>query len=297
MYIAPKGKTHNLLDYTTDATATNLRKYQWDYIHNPENIVGIFEDDSEGESGEMDDCWEDNHIKWVTETKQIYKNKKKLVYNASCTCRTYSLQRTYYRLIDGSILLMEEKQNEDNYNSEESIVIKYSLYNPYLKEWSEIKLDDYEDYCLKCELDTLITYYNEEVGIPTIKILVGVVAIVAVIPSGETSLGILPALGTSFGVISALYSTVDGVVELTLNLTNNKEWYNDIPHGYLNATVGLTIEYFDGNETRVETVKAVLDISEGVINLKVAETNIEKLDRAITAGKIIKISYDELSAK
>jgi len=75
MYIAPKGKTHNLLlsetgfcanifatktvvepipiftsgDYTTDVTATNLRKYQWDYIHNPENIVGIFEDDSEGE--------------------------------------------------------------------------------------------------------------------------------------------------------------------------------------------------------------------------------------------------------
>ena len=50
MYIAPKGKTHNLLDYTTNATATNLRKYQWDYIHNPENIVGIFEDDSEGEA-------------------------------------------------------------------------------------------------------------------------------------------------------------------------------------------------------------------------------------------------------
>ena len=78
MYIAPKGKTHNLLlsetgfcanifatktvvepipiftsgDYTTATTATNLRKYQWDYIHNPENIVGVFEDDSEGESGE-----------------------------------------------------------------------------------------------------------------------------------------------------------------------------------------------------------------------------------------------------
>jgi len=50
MYIAPKGKTHNLMDYTTNATATNLRKYQWDYIHNPENIVGVFEDDSEGGS-------------------------------------------------------------------------------------------------------------------------------------------------------------------------------------------------------------------------------------------------------
>ena len=36
------------MDYTTNATATNLRKYQWDYIHNPENIVGVFEDDSEG---------------------------------------------------------------------------------------------------------------------------------------------------------------------------------------------------------------------------------------------------------
>jgi len=55
MYIAPKGKTHNLMDYTTDATATNLRKYQWDYIHNPENIVGIFEDDSEGESVSIPD--------------------------------------------------------------------------------------------------------------------------------------------------------------------------------------------------------------------------------------------------
>ena len=90
MYIAPKGKTHNLMlsetgfcanifatktvvelipiftsgDYTTNATATNLRKYQWDYIHNPENIVGIFEDDSEGASGLP-----------LTEAKHLFLNK------------------------------------------------------------------------------------------------------------------------------------------------------------------------------------------------------------------------------
>ena len=38
-------------DYITPSTqnpATNLRKYQWDYIHHPESMIGIFQDDAEG---------------------------------------------------------------------------------------------------------------------------------------------------------------------------------------------------------------------------------------------------------
>jgi len=49
-------------DNTTDATVTNLRKYQWDYIHNPENIVGLFEDDSEGEANGFSDYAETRQI-------------------------------------------------------------------------------------------------------------------------------------------------------------------------------------------------------------------------------------------
>lgn len=42
----PVGTTDNLMDYS-DGLALN--KYQWDQIHNPAKVVGLFEDDEEGE--------------------------------------------------------------------------------------------------------------------------------------------------------------------------------------------------------------------------------------------------------
>ncbi len=48
-YIAPEGKTQNLMDYTNGAT--ELWKHQWDKIHNPQDILfGFMVDEEEGES-------------------------------------------------------------------------------------------------------------------------------------------------------------------------------------------------------------------------------------------------------
>ncbi len=47
-YVASQGATTNLMDYSNNATSTDLYKYQWDYIHNPEFVV-FRGDDEEGE--------------------------------------------------------------------------------------------------------------------------------------------------------------------------------------------------------------------------------------------------------
>jgi hypothetical protein len=42
-----QGKTDNLMDYD-NGTASRLYKHQWDRIHNPATVLGLFEDDAEG---------------------------------------------------------------------------------------------------------------------------------------------------------------------------------------------------------------------------------------------------------
>ncbi|UII29067.1 fibronectin type III domain-containing protein [Fulvivirga maritima] len=46
-YVTGEGQTNgNLMDYPA---GKSLRKYQWDYIHNPESMIGWFQDDEESE--------------------------------------------------------------------------------------------------------------------------------------------------------------------------------------------------------------------------------------------------------
>lgn len=42
-----KGSTDNLMDYN-DGRGIELMKYQWDKIHNPQMVIGLFEEDEEG---------------------------------------------------------------------------------------------------------------------------------------------------------------------------------------------------------------------------------------------------------
>lgn len=42
-----QGSTGNLMDYSTSTDAKQLLKYQWDNIHNPQDMVGWFQDDEE----------------------------------------------------------------------------------------------------------------------------------------------------------------------------------------------------------------------------------------------------------
>lgn len=44
----PEGSSDNLMDYTDNETATRLHKYQWDYIHDPEGGLYLFQDEEEG---------------------------------------------------------------------------------------------------------------------------------------------------------------------------------------------------------------------------------------------------------
>ncbi|WMN12195.1 DUF5675 family protein [Marivirga salinae] len=50
-FIASKNSTDNLMDYRPDGT--DLYKYQWDLVHDPESMIGWFEDDEEGEMGDF----------------------------------------------------------------------------------------------------------------------------------------------------------------------------------------------------------------------------------------------------
>jgi len=45
-FIANQGETDNLMDYSQ---GNHLHKQQWDYIHHPQDVIGWFEDDEEGE--------------------------------------------------------------------------------------------------------------------------------------------------------------------------------------------------------------------------------------------------------
>lgn len=46
-FVAPRGSTDNLMDYNG---GTVLRKYQWDFVHNSETMVGWFQEDEESAS-------------------------------------------------------------------------------------------------------------------------------------------------------------------------------------------------------------------------------------------------------
>ncbi|HEY0654200.1 MAG TPA: hypothetical protein VGD65_13770, partial [Chryseosolibacter sp.] len=78
--IAPRS-TQNLMDYNR---GQELKKYQWDYVHDPENMIGWFEDDEEGamETTLVDDqhtalfdhVYNNNHIgelKYLTDIERL----------------------------------------------------------------------------------------------------------------------------------------------------------------------------------------------------------------------------------
>ncbi len=81
-----KGSTQNLMDYNG---GDELKKFQWDYVHNPESMIGWLQDDEEGASmpcvGIFDDC--DDVLKKLNAIKEAYQTNKvltgKMPYSAS----------------------------------------------------------------------------------------------------------------------------------------------------------------------------------------------------------------------
>ena len=74
----PAGITDNVMDYST---GTALYKYQWDYIHDPQVVMGLFEGGEEGESVIVRaslyptavTLFQDEHfVAWIKKVRDIY---------------------------------------------------------------------------------------------------------------------------------------------------------------------------------------------------------------------------------
>ncbi|HEY0770854.1 MAG TPA: fibronectin type III domain-containing protein, partial [Sphingobacteriaceae bacterium] len=77
--IAPRS-TQNLMDYNG---GQELKKYQWDYVHDPENMIGWFEDDEEGASlctwwyqNVVNQIWSDSATQAVSARETLFSNIK-----------------------------------------------------------------------------------------------------------------------------------------------------------------------------------------------------------------------------
>lgn len=82
-----QGASKNLMDYSD---GQELKKYQWDNVHDPESVIGWLEDDEEGAAwmpcfGFFDDC--DDVLKKLEAIKQAYEHRNtisgKIPYSAS----------------------------------------------------------------------------------------------------------------------------------------------------------------------------------------------------------------------
>ncbi|MEQ8687555.1 MAG: DUF5675 family protein [Imperialibacter sp.] len=134
----PQGQTNNLMDYTANGTA--LYKYQWDYVHDPVNVVTLFDDDEEGA---MSALYYDGGklIKFLTKIRE--NNKKKTPVDLKLTSGVVSNKDLNDQAIISKYLGEFESENNSflngilrAYPSDESIRsvlsdhIADTLYNP-----------------------------------------------------------------------------------------------------------------------------------------------------------------------
>ena len=78
-FIANQGDTDNLMDYSpavagSSGSNTKLYKHQWDNIHNPEKMIGWFQDDAESAMGEDDGVWNGNSMLSLNNSKLTEQN-------------------------------------------------------------------------------------------------------------------------------------------------------------------------------------------------------------------------------
>ena len=145
--------------------------------------------------------------------------------------------------------------------------------------------------CTSCEINQIAgTIYENSAkyGGPVLKVVGGIVAVAAAIPTGGASLGALPALGIGFTVVSGTFATATGVTELVLRLQDQDALADKIPSGYLNATIGIVIKTTVDDVETQETINVVLNIIEGAATMTFKNpTDLDKLSNAISTGGVI----------
>lgn len=97
-YQIAKASTQNLMDYTD---GTDLVKHQWDAIHDPGIVIGMFERDEEGAMslpcmGIFDDC--DDVLKKINAIKKAYKDGKTITGKIPESIREKILTGTFMKL-------------------------------------------------------------------------------------------------------------------------------------------------------------------------------------------------------
>ena len=107
----------------------------------------------------------------------------------------------------------------------------------------------------------------------------GIVTIATFIPSGGQSATAFTNLVAGFGITSGIYGASSGITKFSLELTDHPEISDKVPNGLLNATVGLVIKSQINDNEVIETIDAVLSITEGIATFNFKDVNsIQKFD-------------------
>jgi RHS repeat-associated protein len=102
------------------------------------------------------------------------------------------------------------------------------------------------------------------------------------------------------GVLSGSFAVAAGSAALVIDLAGNTELANSIPNGYLDATVGLMVEYtVDGEKVKVYT-RATLAIAEGQVTAQFQQAPkrlLEAIDKGLTATNMSITVVDQIKTQ
>ncbi len=155
IYVAQQGSTQNLMDY--NGTNSELYKYQWDYIHNPQQgIVRWMVDDEESaviKNEKVTGVWK------TVNPPRMYDAKPKLTYNKIFIPDDEYIRRTHtlIQLVDGSKFLVSPLETSE-------VGYTYQIQLPEIDEWSTVYLDWFESDCLSCELEFIGNELTKKAG-------------------------------------------------------------------------------------------------------------------------------------
>ena len=270
------------MDY---GTGTNLRKYQWDLIHNPPVVVGLVEDLGEGALVDFWPCINDKQDM----TPFLLAGDKNVIINAvTIECKPYETGEygTLFYAKNGD-LYFRYFSNLDN----EFLYLKKDS-----KTW--VKKNLYFNNCTLCDLSQaadIMYMTTARYGPSVAKIFFGTIAVAAAAVTGGATLGVLPALGISLSVTSGSLSVVNGIAEIKLNMKGEEEKIANLPNGTFDLLIGIPLKESNIGDNSHVYIDLILTVSESMLTLKLpSQTSIQKLDNYLNLINLTATSQDEI---
>lgn len=130
-------------------------------------------------------------------------------------------------------------------------------------------------------------------GTKNTRILKNTLLIAGGVTTIALSGGLAAPLLTSFAITSGSFSVASGTAQLVLNLANAEEVADQVPGGYLDAVVGVTVEYTVEGERykqKVKVLRSVLNITESTLTMnleRMPKNALEATDFVLTGIQII----------